>query len=157
MLKGFKDFIMRGNVVDLAVGVVIGAAFTGVVTQLTKSFLEPLVRVLIALLTGSKNGLKGSTPMFREIPFDWVAFVNALITFLLTAAALYFLVVFPMNKLAERRKRGEEPPPKAPSEEVRLLTEIRDALVAAGHTTPGQQRGALDDVLGRRPEPPAPR
>jgi large conductance mechanosensitive channel len=157
MLKGFKDFIMRGNVVDLAVGVVIGAAFTGVVTQLTKSFLEPLVRVFIALLTGSKNGVTGSTPRFREIPFDWVAFLNALITFLLTAAALYFLVVFPMNKLAERRKRGEEPPPAAPSEEVKLLTEIRDALVASGRTTPAQQRGALDDVLDRRNEPPAPR
>jgi large conductance mechanosensitive channel len=157
MLRGFKDFVMRGNVVDLAVGVVIGAAFTGVVTQLTKSFLEPFVRLLISLITGNEKGLEGSTPMVREIPFDWVAFVNALITFLLTAAALYVLVVYPMNRLAERRKRGEEPPPKAPSEEVKLLTEIRDALLAAGHTTPGQQRGALDDVLGRRPEPPAPR
>ncbi|MCP3787536.1 large conductance mechanosensitive channel protein MscL [Micromonospora sp. A3M-1-15] len=156
MLKGFKDFIMRGNVVDLAVGVVIGAAFTGVVTQLTKSFLEPLVRVFIALITGSKNGLTGSTPTFREIPFDWVAFVNAAITFLLTAAALYFLVVYPMNRLAERRRRGEEPPPKAPSEEIKLLTEIRDALLAGNHATPGQ-RGALDDVLGRRQEPPAAR
>ncbi|CCH15364.1 large conductance mechanosensitive channel protein MscL [Micromonospora lupini] len=154
MLKGFKDFIMRGNVVDLAVGVVIGAAFTGVVTQLTKSFLEPLVRVIIVLITGNKNGLTGSVPTFREIPFDWVAFVNAVITFLLTAMALYFLVVYPMNRLAERRKRGEEPPPSAPSEEVKLLTEIRDALVSAGHTTPGQQRGALDDVLGRRTDPP---
>ncbi|MGW1056627.1 large conductance mechanosensitive channel protein MscL [Micromonospora sp. NBC_01412] len=157
MLKGFKDFIMRGNVVDLAVGVVIGAAFTGVVTQLTKSFLEPLVRVLIVLITGNKDGLSGSTPSFRGIEFDWVAFINAAITFALTAAALYFLVVYPMNRLAERRKRGEEPPPSAPSEEVKLLTEIRDALVAAGHATPGQQRGALDDVLGRRTEPPAPR
>ncbi|MFF3853231.1 large conductance mechanosensitive channel protein MscL [Micromonospora sp. NPDC002575] len=157
MLKGFKDFIMRGNVVDLAVGVVIGAAFTGVVTQLTKSFLEPLIRVLVLLITGSDKGLAGTAPEFRGIAFDWIAFVNAVITFLLTAAALYFLVVFPMNKLAERRKRGEEPPPAAPSEEVKLLTEIRDALVAAGHTTPGQQRGALDDVLGRNPEPPAAR
>ncbi|WBB78026.1 large conductance mechanosensitive channel protein MscL [Micromonospora sp. WMMD882] len=157
MLKGFKDFIMRGNVVDLAVGVVIGAAFTGVVTQLTKSFLEPFVRVLIVLITGNEKGIEGSMLSFRGIEFDYVAFINALITFVLTAAALYFLVVFPMNKLAERRQRGEEPPPKAPSEEVKLLTEIRDALVAAGHTTPGQQRGALDDVLGRRPEPPAPR
>lgn len=156
MLKGFKDFIMRGNVVDLAVGVVIGAAFTGVVTQLTKSFLEPLVRVFIALITGSKDGLSGSTPKFRGIPFDWVAFVNAAITFVLTAAALYFLVVYPMNRLAERRKRGEEPPPSAPSEEVKLLTEIRDALLAGNHGTPGQ-RSALDDALGRRQEPPAPR
>ncbi|GHJ18096.1 MULTISPECIES: large conductance mechanosensitive channel protein MscL [unclassified Micromonospora] len=156
MLKGFKDFIMRGNVVDLAVGVVIGAAFTGVVTQLTKSFLEPLVRVFIVLITGNKNGLTGSTPSFRGIPFDWVAFINALITFVLTAAALYFLVVYPMNRLAERRKRGEEPPPSAPSEEVKLLTEIRDALLAGNPGTPAQ-RGALDDVLGRRQEPPAPR
>ncbi|QLQ38823.1 large conductance mechanosensitive channel protein MscL [Micromonospora robiginosa] len=156
MLKGFKDFIMRGNVVDLAVGVVIGAAFTGVVTQLTKSFLEPLVRVVIVLITGNKNGLTGSTPMFRGVAFDWVAFVNAVITFALTAAALYFLVVYPMNRLAERRKRGEEPPPSAPSEEVKLLTEIRDALLAGGQGTPAQ-RGALDDVLGRRQEPPAPR
>ncbi|SCE77888.1 MULTISPECIES: large conductance mechanosensitive channel protein MscL [Micromonospora] len=157
MLKGFKDFIMRGNVVDLAVGVVIGAAFTGVVTQLTKSFLEPLIRVIVLLITGSDKGLAGTAPEFRGIAFDWIAFVNAVITFLLTAAALYFLVVYPMNRLAERRKRGEEPPPAAPSEEVKLLTEIRDALVSAGHTTPGQQRGALDDVLGRRTEPPTQR
>jgi large conductance mechanosensitive channel len=149
MLKGFKDFIMRGNVVDLAVGVVIGAAFTGVVTQMTKSFLEPLIKMI-----GGGSSLKAGKWTLGGQEFDWAAFINALITFALTAAVLYFLVVFPMNKLAERRKRGEEPPPSAPSEEVKLLTEIRDALVAAGHSTPGQQRGALDDVLGRRQEPP---
>ncbi|WP_328381054.1 large conductance mechanosensitive channel protein MscL [Micromonospora zamorensis] len=152
MLKGFKDFIMRGNVVDLAVGIVIGAAFTGVVTQLTKSFLEPLIKAL-----GGGTGLSAGTWTLNDQTVDWAAFINALITFVLTAAVLYFFVVFPMNKLAERRQRGEEPPPAAPSEEVKLLTEIRDALVSAGHTTPGQQRGALDDVLGRRTEPPAPR
>ncbi|NYH44399.1 large conductance mechanosensitive channel [Micromonospora jinlongensis] len=152
MLKGFKDFIMRGNVVDLAVGIVIGAAFTGVVTQLTKSFLEPLIKAI-----GGGSGLTAGKWTINDQIFDWAAFINALITFVLTAAVLYFFVVFPMNKLAERRQRGEEPPPAAPSEEVKLLTEIRDALVSAGHTTPGQQRGALDDVLGRRTEPPAPR
>ncbi|WCN81821.1 large conductance mechanosensitive channel protein MscL [Micromonospora sp. LH3U1] len=152
MLKGFKDFIMRGNVVDLAVGIVIGAAFTGVVTQLTKSFLEPLIKAI-----GGGSGLSAGTWNLGGQVFDWAAFINALITFVLTAAVLYFFVVYPMNKLAERRQRGEEPPPAAPSEEVKLLTEIRDALVSAGHTTPGQQRGALDDVLGRRTEPPAPR
>ncbi|MCX4468900.1 large conductance mechanosensitive channel protein MscL [Micromonospora sp. NBC_01655] len=157
MLKGFKDFIMRGNVVDLAVGVVIGAAFTSVVTQLTNSFLKPLIALVTVLITGSDKGLEGTPWTVRNVDFDWISFINAAITFALTAAALYFLVVYPMNKLAERRKRGEEPPPAAPSEEVKLLTEIRDALVAAGHATPGQQRGALDDVLGRRPEPPAPR
>ncbi|PYC73316.1 large conductance mechanosensitive channel protein MscL [Micromonospora arborensis] len=157
MLKGFKDFIMRGNVVDLAVGVVIGAAFTTVVTSLTNAFLKPLIALIVLLITGKKNGLAGAAWTIRGVEFDWISFVNAVITFLLTAAALYFFVVFPMNKLAERRKRGEEPPPAAPSEEVKLLTEIRDALVSAGHTTPGQQRGALDDVLGRRTEPPTQR
>ncbi|MER7455513.1 large conductance mechanosensitive channel protein MscL [Micromonospora sp. NPDC126480] len=149
MLKGFKDFIMRGNVVDLAVGIVIGAAFTGVVTQLTKSFLEPLIKLL-----GGGTALTAGRWTISGQVFDWAAFLNAIITFVLTAAVLYFLVVFPMNKLAERRQRGEEPPPKAPSEEIKLLTEIRDALVAAGRTTPTQQRGALDDALGRREEPP---
>ncbi|MEU4471436.1 large conductance mechanosensitive channel protein MscL [Micromonospora sp. NPDC023888] len=152
MLKGFKDFIMRGNVVDLAVGIVIGAAFTGVVTQLTKSFLEPLIKMM-----GGGSGLSAGRWKLGGQYFEWAAFINALITFLLTAAVLYFFVVYPMNKLAERRRRGEEPPPAAPSEEVKLLTEIRDALVSAGHTTPGQQRGALDDVLGRRTEPPTQR
>jgi large conductance mechanosensitive channel len=66
----------------------------------------------------------------------------------LTAATLFFLVVMPMNKLAERRKRGEEPPPSAPSEEVQLLTEIRDALVAAGRV-PGQHRSALDSLTDK--------
>ncbi|MFD0788164.1 large conductance mechanosensitive channel protein MscL, partial [Micromonospora azadirachtae] len=111
MFKGFKDFIMRGNVVDLAVGVVIGAAFTGVVTQLTASFLKPLIALITVLITNSTEGLEGTPWKVRNVDFDWIAFLNALITFLLTAAALYFLVVYPMNKLAERRRRGEEPPP----------------------------------------------
>jgi large conductance mechanosensitive channel len=152
MLKGFKDFIMRGNVIDLAVGVVIGAAFTGLVTQLTKSFLEPLIRVVILLISG-KNGIEASAPKYRGVAFDWAAFINAAIAFLLTAAALYFLVVFPMNKLAERRRRGEEPAPKAPSEEIRLLTEIRDALVSGGRV-PAQQRDALDNLTSKTDYPP---
>jgi large conductance mechanosensitive channel len=123
MLRGFKDFVMRGNVVDLAVGVVIGAAFTGVVTQFTKSFLEPLIR----LITGGAGTVKG-TFTINKVGFDYAAFINGAITFVLTAATLYFLVVLPMNKLAERRARGEEPKPKAPSEEILLLREIRDAL-----------------------------
>ncbi|MFC7549193.1 large conductance mechanosensitive channel protein MscL [Plantactinospora sp. GCM10030261] len=164
MLKGFKDFIMRGNVVDLAVGVVIGAAFTGLVTAFTSSFLKPLIQ----LIGGGEGIAAGAWKVKDGVVFDYATFINAIITFLLTAATLYFLVVFPMNKLAERRRRGEEPPPAAPSEEVKLLTEIRDALVAAGahpdhrHQPPGpagesgaapgypaQQRGALDNILDR--------
>ena len=139
MLKGFKDFIMRGNVVDLAVGIVIGAAFTAVVTAFTNAFLKPLIQLI-----GGGTGASAGTWDVNGVKFDYASFVNALITFLLTAAVLYFLVVFPLNKLAERRKRGEEPPPDAPSEEVKLLTEIRDALVRQ-QVAPG----AVNDILGR--------
>jgi large conductance mechanosensitive channel len=125
MFKGFKDFILRGNVIDLAVGIVIGAAFTAVVNQLTASFLEPLIR----LISGGDGIAAGRITVREGVVFDWAAFVNAIVNFLLVAAALYFLVVLPVNALAERRRRGEEPPPEAPSEEIRLLTEIRDALV----------------------------
>lgn len=142
MLKGFKDFIMRGNVIDLAVGIVIGAAFTAMVNTLTTSFLKPLIELL-----GGGTQLSGKW-VVNEVTFDWAAFVNAVITFFLTAAVLYFLVVAPMNKIAERRKRGEEPVPEEPSEEIKLLTEIRDALLA-GERTPPRSREALDDLLDR--------
>ncbi|MEV1288214.1 large conductance mechanosensitive channel protein MscL [Micromonospora sp. NPDC049679] len=149
MLKGFKDFIMRGNVVDLAVGIVIGAAFTGLVTQFTKSFLEPLIK----LVGSGQDTVGGHTRISHENYIEWGQFINALITFVLTAAVLYFLVVFPMNKLAERRSRGEEPPPKAPSEEIKLLTEIRDALVAGGRV-PTQHRDAFDNLGTKTDYPP---
>jgi large conductance mechanosensitive channel len=144
MLRGFKDFIMRGNVVDLAVGIVIGAAFTALITQFTKSFLEPLIKVFGG---GTELDDKAGIWTLGSQEFAWASFLNAVITFLLTAAVLYFLVVYPMNKLAERRKQGEEPPPQAPSEEVKLLTEIRDALLAG--RAPGDRRSALDEVLGK--------
>ncbi len=126
MIKGFKDFIMRGNVVDLAVAVVIGAAFSGVVTSFTQNFVNPL----IAAFGGSNvNGLAwqiiGSN---SKTVMDFGAIITALINFLIVAAVVYFLVVTPMNLLAERRKRGEEPEPKAPAEDIVLLQEIRDLL-----------------------------
>ncbi|QSB16162.1 large conductance mechanosensitive channel protein MscL [Natronosporangium hydrolyticum] len=132
MIKGFRDFIVRGNVVDLAVGFVMGVAFTAVVTQFTESFLEPLIRVL-----SGGEGIGAGAVEIRGVPFDWAAFVNALIAFILTAATLYFLVVLPMNKLAERRKRGVEEPASPPSDEAALLTEIRD-LLAAQAAQPGR-------------------
>jgi large conductance mechanosensitive channel len=145
MLKGFKDFIMRGNVVDLAVGIVIGAAFTAVVGGFTKAFLEPLIKLISGGIgIGAGRWPVGDQKVADPIFFDYAMFINAVITFVLTAAVLYFLVVYPLNRLAERRKRGEEPPPEAPSEEVKLLTEIRDALLT-GRATPG----ALNDILGK--------
>src|SRR5690242_8042119 len=105
MFRGFRDFIMRGNVVDLAVGIVIGAAFTGLITAFTNSFVQPLIKVF----TGGKDPVRAGSFVINGQKFDWAAFVNAVISFLIVAAVLYFLVVLPMNKLAERRARGEEP------------------------------------------------
>ena len=125
MLKGFRDFIMRGNVIELAVAVAIGTAFTAVVTQFGKSFIEPL----IGLIGG--GGLEGGTFTIEEQVFDWAAFVTAVIFFLLTAAVIYFVVVAPYNAFEERRKRGRGPvDPPTPPDDVVLLTEIRDLLRA---------------------------
>ena len=121
--QGFRDFIMRGNVIDLAVGIIIGAAFGTVVTATTAGIIEPLIRAI------GGGGQFAGTWKVNGQPLDWAAFVNALIAFIITAAVLYFFVVLPMNKLAERRKRGEVPPPDRPSEEILLLAQIRDALV----------------------------
>ncbi|QOR71530.1 large conductance mechanosensitive channel protein MscL [Ruania alkalisoli] len=132
MLQGFKDFISRGSVVDLAVGVVIGAAFGAVVTALVENVLNPLIggifgqpnldRIwVITMRTAEQTGTEPTEILIGAV-------LTALINFLLVAAAIYFVVVVPMNKLAERRARGEEPEPVAPAEDVALLTEIRDLL-----------------------------
>ena len=113
MLEGFKKFIMKGNVVDLAVGIVIGAAFGAVVAQFTASFITPL----IGLLTG--GGLDAGTFTIKDQVFDYNAFFSAVITFVITAAAIYFVVVVPMNAINERRARGEEP--AEPTNEERIV------------------------------------
>lgn len=123
MLRGFKDFVLRGNVVELAVAVVIGAAFTAVVDAFTDSFLTPL----IGLVTGG-GGMGGEFTVDGET-FAYGAFVSQVVTFVLTAAVVYFLVVLPMTRLAERRRRGAEAGPAAPTQ-VELLAEIRDLLRA---------------------------
>lgn len=97
-MKGFRGFVLRGNVVDLAVGVVIGAAFTGVVTTLVRAFLTPLV----GLATGTAGDFGRHSLTVHHVHFPYGAFVDATITFALTAAALYFLVVLPVNRLHER-------------------------------------------------------
>ena len=123
VLTGFKDFLLRGNVVELAVAVVIGAAFTAVVDQFAESFLTPLVG-----LAGGGGELGGAVEVDGQV-FAWGAFVSQLITFVMTAAVIYFLVVLPMKALVERRARGEEPGPVQPTQ-VELLAEIRDLLRA---------------------------
>ena len=103
MLKGFRDFIMRGNVIELAVAVAIGTAFTAVVTQFGNSFIKPLVAVFAG------GGAAGGTFVVRGQRFDYGAFINAMIFFLITAAVIYFLVVAPYNAFEARRKRGQGP------------------------------------------------
>jgi large conductance mechanosensitive channel len=126
VIQGFKTFILRGNVVDLAVAFVIGAAFTGVVTSFTNNIINPL----IAAVGGTNvNGLAWKiVGDNNKTVMDFGAVITALINFLIVAAVVYFLVVTPMNLLAERRRRGEEPEPTAPAEDIVLLQEIRDLL-----------------------------
>ena len=129
MLTGFKNFILKGNVVDLAVAVIIGAAFGAVVTALVQSVMMPLIAALVgapnfdsfALLTINGNDIKLGV------------LLTAIVNFLLIAAAIYFVVVVPMNHMIERRNRrlGISPDVKqeaAEDPQIALLTEIRDAL-----------------------------
>ena len=127
MVKGFKDFLMRGNVVDLAVAVVIGTAFAGVVDAFAEDFIGGLIGAVGGLPDFGAAGptVNGSTIIIGST-------VTALINFVIVAAAVYFVVVLPVNALMERRKRGEEPEVEAPSEDIVLLQEIRDLLASRG-------------------------
>lgn len=128
MLKGFKDFIMRGNVIDLAVGVIIGGAFSTVVNALVESVIMPA----ISMLVGSPKF--DDFLVFGQIKIG--VFLTALVNFLLIAAALYFCIVMPINAMNARRARKlglEEEDETEP--EVALLTEIRDALISNKNVT----------------------
>jgi large conductance mechanosensitive channel len=124
MFKGFREFVLRGNVVDLAIAVVIGAAFTGIVGQLTKSFIEPLIKVF------GGGGLHGGAFIINGVSFDWAAFINAVINFSFVATVLYFLVVAPMNRIKQRRARisTTNAAPIPVPDDIALLQEIRDLL-----------------------------
>ncbi len=118
MLKGFRDFIARGNVLDLAVGVIIGAAFGAIVDSLVKDLITPLIGVI------------GGTPDFSAVKLGTIGignFINAVIAFLIKAAGLYFLIIVPFNRFARKLVAAPAPPPvPAPSETY--LKEIRDLL-----------------------------
>jgi large conductance mechanosensitive channel len=125
MLKGFKEFMTRGNVIDLAVAVIIGTAFTAVVTSVVGNLINPLIA---AMGGGNVNGLAVQLNADnKKTVIDFGAIITALINFVLIAAVVYFFIVVPVKKIIERRKRGEEPPSAEPTE-AELLTEIRDLL-----------------------------
>lgn len=126
MIKGFKDFIMKGNVVDLAVGIAIGVAFTTLVAAFGTFFVNPLIAAI-----GGSGGEGFGFRVLSENPktlIDIGAIINALIVFVVTMAVIYFAIVVPMEKMQSLRKGGAEDEEEAPAEEVALLREIRDAL-----------------------------
>lgn len=123
MLKGFKEFVMRGNVMDLAVAVVIGAALTAVINALVEHLITPL----IAAIFGEPDLDSVWTFTLNEAEFSIGAILTALLNFLLVAAAVYLFIVVPMNRLMAMRASGEEAV-ATPSEDVQLLREIRDLL-----------------------------
>ena len=131
MLKGFKDFLLRGNVVDLAVAVVLGAAFVAIVTAFTSSIITPLVSVV--------GGSNPAGLSFRIISNNEATSVNiggligAIINFVIIAAVVYFAIVLPMNVLKTRRKAGVVAGPAEPTD-VELLIEIRDLLAGRNKT-----------------------
>jgi large conductance mechanosensitive channel len=130
MLDGFKKFILRGNVVDMAVGIVIGAAFGGVVTSLVKSFIEPLIALVVGKPDYSNLAIK-----VGDTPFPYGVFLTAVVQFLLIAAAIYFFVVVPVNALVARMNHGEKPPDPTTKKCPECLSEIPIDARRCSHCT----------------------
>jgi large conductance mechanosensitive channel len=123
MLRDFKDFLMRGNIVTLAVAFVMGVAFAAVVN----SFVNDLVMPIIAMIIG-KPDFSNLTFTINDAVFRYGSFITAVITFIAIAAAVFFFIVKPMEVMEARRARGEEEPP--PSDEERRHQELLAALRA---------------------------
>ena len=130
MLRGFRDFVMRGNIVDLAVAVVIGTAFARVVDSLVSAIITPVLNALPgASVRGLSFTLRGGA-LAAKTTIDFSAIISSIIAFVLTAAVVYFVFVLPMAKLQRLRATGSAPEPEAVPEATLLLREIRDALGA---------------------------
>ncbi len=133
MINEFKKFILKGNVVDLSTGVIIGAAFGGIVTAFTKGIIEPLLKALggnpnvsLGVKIGEFTNDKGEK-IANMIDIGMI--INALLGFLITAAVIFFVIVKPANALMTKMKKAEADAPAPPTpEDVKLLTEIRDLL-----------------------------
>jgi len=133
MLKGFREFILRGNVIDLAVAVVIGGAFTAIVNGLVTGIFNPVIALLFDASDLAKAGvtLRAAHGDDPAIVLSWGAVISAVIQFLLVAIVVYFALIVPMNYLKRiqlRKKPQEEEPASTPLTETELLTQIRDLL-----------------------------
>jgi large conductance mechanosensitive channel len=120
-MNGFRTFLLRGNVVDLAVGIVVGAAFTSLVNGFVKAFLTPVV----GLVTGATGDFSAKRFRASDVVFPYGLFIDAVISFVIVASVIYFLVVLPMNRMQERFF------PKAASAPVRECPECLTAIPAA--------------------------
>ena len=151
MLKGFKDFISRGNVIDLAVAVVIGAAFTGLVTAFTQKVIQPLIDRVGAGGNREYGILKVSLGGDPEQFLDFNAVLSAFINFLIVAAVIYFIIVLPYKKLKERDSKVEEE-----ETELTLLTQIRDLLSENGDASGrhGASPAALEAAEANKSDTP---
>jgi len=130
LLAEFKEFALKGNVMDMAIGVIIGAAFGNIVTALTDSFINPLIAALTGGVTKDENGVMqvvGGSFQINGVDFNYGAFISAVINFLIIALIL-FLMLKAVNKAMAIGKKKEEEKPKEPPKEEVLLTEIRDLL-----------------------------
>jgi large conductance mechanosensitive channel len=123
MLKELRNFILRGNAIDLAVAVVLGAAFGAVVTSLVEDIITPIISIIFG-----KPGFADLTVTVNDAVIRYGAFLNALLSLITIGAAVFFLVIKPVNLLMERRMAGVELEPEAAPEDVVLLGEIRDLL-----------------------------
>jgi large conductance mechanosensitive channel len=133
VIKGFREFISRGNVVELAVAVIMGAAFGAIVNSLVNDLVMPLITAIFG-----KQDYSNLYWTLNKSQIKYGAFINAVISFLLIAIGVYFCIVMPINKLSERaRIRRGLPPQQAAPTEVELLTDIRDALTMSGPTGRG--------------------
>ncbi|WP_104433256.1 large conductance mechanosensitive channel protein MscL [Kineococcus xinjiangensis] len=141
MISGFKDFVLRGNVIDLAVAVVIGAAFTKVVNAMVEGLINPLIAAV-----GGEREMSGLNQTIGQTEFGFGDVLGAIVNFLIVAAVVYFFIVTPVNRLFLRMREGEEAEPKAVPADVQLLTEIRDLL--REHATPDGAAAAPDGPAG---------
>lgn len=119
MIKGFKEFVLRGNVIDLAVAFVVGAAFAALFGAISESLIQPIVGIILG------GGIDAGTITIRDQVIDITKLINAVITFLITLAVIYVILVAPMNKYRERAGKGGI---DARPADIVLLTEIRDLL-----------------------------
>jgi large conductance mechanosensitive channel len=124
-MRQFREFLLRGNVVDLAVAVIIGAAFGAVIAALVADIFTPLIAAI-----GGQSDFSGLSFTINGSVFRYGHLLNTVISFIVIAAVVFFLVVKPVGALMERRKAGLEPEPEAVAEDVVLLGEIRDLLKA---------------------------